>query len=154
MKSLEGCLESSKKLLSDQNIKIKRLEALVLQKDSKINKMQKDFEQERETEAKIVTEYINAENYLLELVDEFTNGMKKIYANDIEFKDVDIEGLPFCERFSNLLYNILLIIDFQKQFIVEQSNPAMISSQNYVNNECIIEEADNEEDTDNEVLQN
>lgn len=148
MEAMEKSMESNKKVLNDQNVKIKRLESLVLQKDNKITKMQKDFEQEREAESKIVNEYINAENYLLELVDEFTNGMRKIYANDIEFKDVDIEGLPFCERFSNLLYNILLIIDFQKQFIVEQSSG---NNQNmYMNNECIIEEADNETDTEND----
>ena len=145
MNAVEKRLESSKRLMNDQNIKIKRLEAEALD-------LQKEFEQKRQKEANIVSEYINAENYLLELVDEFTNGMRKIYANDIEFKDVDIEDLPFWERFSNLLYNILLIIDFQKQFIVEQSNPAAIGgSHNYLNNECIIEEADNEEDTENEV---
>lgn len=42
--------------------------------------------------------------------------MKKIY-EDITFKDLDEKDLTFCEWFSNLLYNILLIIDFQKQFM-------------------------------------
>jgi len=60
----------------------------------------------------IITEYINAENYLKELIDEFKNGMKRIYEDDINFKDLDEEDLTFCEWFSNLLYNILLIIDF------------------------------------------
>lgn len=143
-------MDSTKKASVEKDEKITKLEATIKQKDLKYAKMKKDFEDEREAEAKIVTEYINAENYLLELVDEFTNGMRKIYANDIEFKDVDIEGLPFCERFSNLLYNILLIIDFQKQFIVEQSNNVNTNTNNLYNNECIIEEADNEEGTEDE----
>lgn len=132
MANMDKTLEATKKLVADQNDKIKNLTHQLSQRDLEIIKIKEEFEQERETEAKIVTEYINAENYLLELVDEFTNGMRKIYANDIEFKDVDIAGLPFCERFSNLLYNILLIIDFQKQFIVEQSNS---NPQQYFNNE-------------------
>lgn len=142
MVALEKCMETNSKLVNEQNSKIHKLEALVVQKDQKIGKIQQDFDNERRQEASIVKEYVNAENYLLELVDEFTNGMRKIYANDIDFKDVDIEDLPFCERFSNLLYNILLIIDFQKQFIVEQSNSGTGLGQNaYMNNECIIEEA-------------
>ena len=68
-------------------------------------------------DAKVVDEYVNAENYLKELVEEFKNGMKKIYEDEVTFKDLDEQELTFCERFSNLLYNILLIIDFQKQFI-------------------------------------
>lgn len=52
-----------------------------------------------------------------ELIDEFKNGMKRIYEDEIQFKDLDEEELTFCEWFSNLLYNILLIIDHQKQFI-------------------------------------
>lgn len=110
--------------------------------------LQLEFQKEKQSDSKIVTEYINAENYLLELVDEFTHGMRKIYSNDIDFKDVDIEGLPFWERFSNLLYNILLIIDFQKQFIMEQSSNQI--NQTQFNNEWIIEEAENEEETENE----
>jgi len=35
------------------------------------------------------SEYKNAMNYLRELVDEFKNGMKKIYQDEIEFKDLD-----------------------------------------------------------------
>ena len=57
-------------------------------------------------------EYFNAENYLKELIEEFNNGMKKIYEDEVAFKDLNSEQLTFCERFSNLLYNILLIIDF------------------------------------------
>lgn len=44
-----------------------------------------------------------------------------------------------------------MIIDFQKQFIVEQSNSGQHAGMGYYNNECIIEEADNEEDTENEA---
>lgn len=62
----------------------------------------------------MIKEYVNAEQYLKELIDEFKNGMKWIYENEIQFKDLDEEDLTFCERFSNLLYNILLIIDYQK----------------------------------------
>ena len=145
---LEKSLEESKKIINENTIKIKHYENVIIQKDQKIHKITNEFQVERESDSKIVTEYINAENYLLELVDEFTHGMKKIYSNDIDFKDVDIDDLPFCERFSNLLYNILLIIDFQKQFIMEQSNNQI--NQNPYNNECIIEEAENEEETENE----
>lgn len=60
----------------------------------------------------MIKEYVNAEQYLKELIDEFKNGMKRIYEGDIQFKDLDEEDLTFCERFSNLLYNILLIIDY------------------------------------------
>jgi len=67
-----------------------------------------------------VKEHINAEAYLKELVEEFKNGMKAIYQDDIQFKDLEDEDLTFCERFSNLLYNILLIIDYQKKFIKER----------------------------------
>lgn len=45
------------------------------------------------------------------------------------------------------MYNILLIIDFQKQFIVDQQT--FPQSTGYMENECIIEE-DNEEDTDDQ----
>ena len=133
---MEKLMDSNKQLLNEKDIKIKKLESILAQKDDKIAQIKHEFNQERIQQSNIVKEYINAENYLLELVDEFTNGMRKIYANDIDFKDVDIEDLPFCERFSNLLYNILLIIDFQKQFIVEQSNSGAGPSQpNYMNNE-------------------
>lgn len=47
-----------------------------------------------------------------------------------------------------MLYNILLIIDFQKQLLVEQSNRNSQTAPNYLNNECIIEEDENEEDTE------
>lgn len=60
----------------------------------------------------MINEFVNAENYLLELVDEFDNGMKKIYETVVEFKVVNDHKLSFCERFSNLLYNLLLIIDY------------------------------------------
>lgn len=43
--------------------------------------------------------------------------MKRIYEDDIQFKDLDEEELTFCEWFSNLLYNILLIIDHQKKYM-------------------------------------
>ena len=150
MGKLDSCLETTKQTMTQQNSKINEITHLLSHKDDEIANMKKEFQKEREAESKVVREYINAENYLLELVDEFTNGMRKIYSNEIEFKDVDIEGLPFCERFSNLLYNILLIIDFQKQFIVEQSNSGNNSGANFYNNECIIEEADNEDGTEND----
>jgi hypothetical protein len=148
MSALEKLLDNTKTSLFEKENENKKLKTIISQKDVDSAKMKKEFQHEREAETKIVNEYINAENYLLELVDEFTNGMRKIYANDIEFKDVDIEGLPFCERFSNLLYNILLIIDFQKQFIVDQQNIGEQPAGGYMNNECIIEEADNEDETD------
>lgn len=150
MGKMDEWLEAAKKTMNEQNVKIKQLNQFVIQKDNEMAKIKKKFQEEKQADSKIVQEYINAENYLLELVDEFTNGMRKIYANEIEFKDVDIEGLPFWERFSNLLYNILLIIDFQKQFIVEQSNSGTNPGVNFYNNEWIIEEADNEEDTEND----
>lgn len=121
MAVMEKSLEDAKLKANEDSVKLKHYEAIIYQKDWNIKKIKEQFQEERETENRIIAEYVNAENYLLELVDEFTHGMRKIYSNDIEFKDVDIDGLPFCERFSNLLYNILLIIDFQKQFIVEQS---------------------------------
>ena len=130
---LERTLEESKKIINENSIKLKHYENVIAQKDQKIHRLKVEFQEEKQTDSKIVTEYINAENYLLELVDEFTHGMRKIYSNDIDFKDVDIDGLPFCERFSNLLYNILLIIDFQKQFIMEQSSNQI--NQTQFNNE-------------------
>jgi hypothetical protein len=145
---LEKQLSNTKTSLVENENENKSLKNIIAQKDMEMAKLRKEFQFEREAETKIVNEYINAENYLLELVDEFTNGMRKIYANDIEFKDVDIEGLPFCERFSNLLYNILLIIDFQKQFIVDQQNVGEQPTGGYINNECIIEEVENEDETD------
>ena len=91
----ERDLEKSKNTLEEKENTILSLNKNIEEKDQKIAEMKKHFQTEREADTKIVTEYINAENYLLELVDEFTNGMRKIYANDIEFKDVDIDGLPF-----------------------------------------------------------
>ena len=148
---MEKFLEEAKLKSSEDSVKLKHYETIIQQKDLNIKKMKEQFQEERETENKIIAEYVNAENYLLELVDEFTHGMRKIYANDIEFKDVDIDGLPFWERFSNLLYNILLIIDFQKQFIVEQSKVSNQMNQNMYDNQSVIEEAENEEETDHEV---
>ena len=45
----------------------------------------------------MIKEYVNAEQYLKELIDEFKNGMKRIYEGDIQFKDLDEEDLTFCE---------------------------------------------------------
>lgn len=151
MSALDKWVETTKRTVTEQSIKIKQLTAALSQKDKDMERMKKVFEEERARDSKIVEDHTNAENYLLELVDEFTNGMRKIYADDIEFKDVEIEGLPFCERFSNLLYNILLIIDFQKQFIVDKTSTGHHPGAAYYNNEWIIEEADNEEDTENEA---
>lgn len=50
-----------------------------------------------------------------------------------------------------MLYNILLIIDFQKQFIVEHTGNGEASRPNFYANECIIEEAENEEETEIDV---
>ena len=77
-----------------------------------MEQLQKVAIEQRSKDAKVVEEYVNAENYLKELVEEFKNGMKKIYDEEVTFKDLDEDELTFCERFSNLLYNILLIIDF------------------------------------------
>lgn len=52
---------------------------MLVQKDQKMLQMKRDFQNQREADSKIVNEYINADNYLLELVDEFTHGMKRIY---------------------------------------------------------------------------
>ena len=92
---MEKFLEEAKLKSSEDSVKLKHYETIIQQKDLNIKKMKEQFQEERETENKIIAEYVNAENYLLELVDEFTHGMRKIYANDIEFKDVDIDGLPF-----------------------------------------------------------
>ena len=151
MEKIERTLEDAKLKIHEDSIKVKHLETIIVQKDQSIQKIKEEFQEERETENKIIAEYINAENYLLELVDEFTHGMRKIYANDIEFKDVDVEGIPFWERFSNLLYNILLIIDFQKQFIVEQSKNSNQINHNLYDNQSIIEEAENEEETEHDA---
>lgn len=72
-----------------------KLNKSLVSQDLEITKIKHKYQAEKETDCKIVSEYINAENYLLELVDEFTHGMRKIYFNDIEFKEVDVEGLPF-----------------------------------------------------------
>lgn len=90
------------------------------EKDLEIERLKQELEQSQqqpqisEEEARVIKEHKNAENYLSELIDEFKNGMKRIYDRQIEFKDLDDTKLTFCERFSNLLYNILLIIDYQK----------------------------------------
>ena len=70
----------------------------------------KDPDQEK-WEEQIISQYMNSENYLIELVEEFKIGMKQMYEEFIDFKNVDDPDLEFCERFSNLLYNVLLIID-------------------------------------------
>ena len=74
----------------------------------------KDPDQEK-WEEQIISQYMNSENYLIELVEEFKIGMKQMYEEFIDFKNVDDPDLEFCERFSNLLYNVLLIIDHQKR---------------------------------------
>jgi hypothetical protein len=85
------------------------------EKDREIERLKQeliDKEKDANSEKNIISEYVNAENYLKELIEEFKNGMKRIYEEEISFKDLDEEDLTFCERFSNLLYNILLIIDY------------------------------------------
>lgn len=77
----------------------------------------------KEEEERIIEEYITSENYLLELVEEFKYGMKQMYEDWIPFKDVDCEEMKFCERFSNLLYNVLLIIDYQKNELERHEQP-------------------------------
>ena len=103
---LQNRIDEMEKQMEAKEARIKALEA-------ENEALQKD----RKAEKKIVEEYINAENYLKELIEEFKHGMKKIYEEEVTFKDLDEDEMTFCERFSNLLYNILLIIDFQKQFI-------------------------------------
>ena len=63
----------------------------------------------------MIDEYINSDNYLLELIQEFKVGMKEMYQGCIQFKEVENPDMGLCERFSNFLYNVLLIIDFQKR---------------------------------------
>lgn len=87
---------------------------------AEVQRLRREKNQEAGVKDNIVKEHINAEAYLKELVEEFKNGMKAIYQDDIQFKDLEDEDLTFCERFSNLLYNILLIIDYQKKFIKER----------------------------------
>ncbi len=41
--------------------------------------------------------------------------MKEMYEGCIRFKAVESPDMGLCERFSNFLYNVLLIIDFQKR---------------------------------------
>lgn len=67
----------------------------------------------------MIEEYILAENYLLEITEEFKNGMAKVYSK-VDYRDVDDPSLKFSERFSHFLYNILMIIDFQKDIIENQ----------------------------------
>lgn len=96
------------------NMKIMEQDRRLREKDTEIEKLKwelDEWKRQQAAEKEIITEYINAENYLKELIDEFKNGMKRIYEDDIQFKNLDEEELTFCERFSNLLYNILLIID-------------------------------------------
>ncbi len=69
----------------------------------------------------MVEEYLNSENYLLELVEEFKYGMWEAYKDQIEFKDVEYPDMGLFNRFSNFLYNVLLIIDFQKSKLDEFS---------------------------------
>ena len=59
----------------------------------------------------MVEEYLNSENYLLELVEEFKYGMWEAYEDKIDFKNVDHPDMGLCSWFSNFLYNVLLIID-------------------------------------------
>ena len=87
---------------------------------AEVQRLRREKKEEAGVKDNIVKEHINAEAYLKELVEEFKNGMKAIYQDDIQFKDLEDEDLTFCERFSNLLYNILLIIDYQKKFIKER----------------------------------
>ena len=92
-------------------------------------------------------------NYLRELVEEFKNGMKKIYQDEIDFKDLDEADLTFCERFSNLLYNILLIIDYQKQLIWNNSpSKASISQSNQSSPERDTESEEEEMPKENKTL--
>jgi len=95
-------------------MKIMEQDRRLREKDTEIEKLKRELDEwkwQQAAEKEIITEYINAENYLKELIDEFKNGMKRIYEDDIQFKNLDEEELTFCERFSNWLYNILLIID-------------------------------------------
>lgn len=99
--------------MKDKNEEIEVLKA-------EVQRLRREKKEEAGVKDNIVKEHINAEAYLKELVEEFKNGMKAIYQDDIQFKDLEDEDLTFCERFSNLLYNILLIIDYQKKFIKER----------------------------------
>ena len=107
----------------DEEMERMRRELERLRQESTINLSNTHNDDERE---KVVHEYYASENYLLELVEEFKFGMREIYKDRIEFKEVDQDDMRFCERFSNLLYNVLLIIDFQKSEIDRldpQQNP-------------------------------
>lgn len=50
--------------------------------------------------------------YLLELVEEFRYGMGDMYKRVVDFKEVNKTDMKLLERFSNLLYNVLMIIDW------------------------------------------
>lgn len=101
-------------------MKIMSLERKIKEKDFEIVQLKennKDLEDKLNLlptpdQQKIFEEYANAETYLKELEEEFNYGMKRIYENEIQFKELGNLSQTFCERFSNLLYNILLIIDF------------------------------------------
>lgn len=79
MKTFEQYLADSKQSYQEQSFKLRQYEEMILDKDQKIHRMKIEFKLQHEADKKIVIEYANAENYLLELVDEFTNGMRKIY---------------------------------------------------------------------------
>ncbi len=46
-------------------------------------------EEQNEEKDRIIHEYYASENYLLELVEEFKFGMREMYADKIDFKEVD-----------------------------------------------------------------
>ena len=110
-----------------QNLRTMQLERDLKKKDEEIARLKAQIEGQKEIRRKSVLykqEYTNAQNYLSELVEEFKTGMKRIYEDEIEFKSLEDTSLTFCERFSNLLFNILLIIDYQKKYInTRQDSP-------------------------------
>ena len=107
-------LKENKDEMVEDKMKIMKLERRIKERDFEIEQLKMENQQlaTQEKAQNIFEEYQNAENYLKELEEEFNNGMKKIYESEISFKDLSDESLTFCERFSNLLFNILLIIDF------------------------------------------
>jgi len=80
----------------------KKLDSKPAQKSSKTSE-----------EQEMINEYLQTENYLLEICEEFKLGMKENFRGYIDFKDVD-NSMKFNDRFQNFLFNLLLIIDHQK----------------------------------------
>lgn len=46
----------------------------------------------------MIQEYINSENYLLELCEEFKLGMEENYKDQISFRDIE-ESVKFSDKF-------------------------------------------------------